>query len=42
VLAPEGRRRTAEEEGAVYVLPVAAELDLAAELTCDWRNGDVW
>ena len=42
VLAPEGRRRTAEEEGAVYVLPGAAELDLGAELTCDWRNGDVW
>lgn len=42
VLAPEGRRRTAEEEGGVYVLPLAAELDLGADLTCDWRNGDVW
>ena len=42
VLAPEGRRRTAEEEGAVFVLPVGPELDLGADLTCDWRNGDVW
>jgi hypothetical protein len=24
------------------VLPVAMELDLTGELTCDWRDGDVW
>jgi aminoglycoside 2'-N-acetyltransferase I len=41
-LTPEGVQRTTEEEGYVYVLPVAAELDLAGELTCDWRDGDVW
>ena len=33
---------TPEEEGFVYVLPVEAELDLTGELTCDWREGDVW
>ncbi len=41
-LTPSGIVRTAEEEGAVFVLPVAVELDLTAELTCDWRDGDVW
>ena len=42
VLAPEGRRRTPDEEGAVYVLPAGLELDLRGELACDWRDGDVW
>ena len=41
-LTPSGIVRTAEEEGAIFVLPVAGELDLSAELTCDWRDGDVW
>jgi aminoglycoside 2'-N-acetyltransferase I len=41
-LTPEGVTRTADEEGFVYVLPVDAALDLAGELTCDWREGDVW
>jgi aminoglycoside 2'-N-acetyltransferase I len=41
-LTSQGVQRTTEEEGFVYVLPVAAELDLAGELTCDWRDGDVW
>jgi aminoglycoside 2'-N-acetyltransferase I len=42
VLSPDGVVRTEEEDGAVYVLPVAAPLDLSGELTCDWRDGDVW
>ena len=41
-LTPAGVVRTEEEDGAIYVLPLAAELDLAGELTCDWRDGDVW
>jgi aminoglycoside 2'-N-acetyltransferase I len=41
-LTPRGIERTREEEGYVYVLPVDAALDLSAELTCDWRDGDVW
>jgi aminoglycoside 2'-N-acetyltransferase I len=41
-LTPSGVVRTPEEEGAVYVLPVAAALDLRGSLTCDWRDGDVW
>jgi aminoglycoside 2'-N-acetyltransferase I len=40
--AREGRRRTPEDDGAVMVLPVAGELDLAAEIVCDRREGDVW
>jgi aminoglycoside 2'-N-acetyltransferase I len=41
---PEGRVRTAEEDGSVLVLrtPATGELDLAAPLACDWRQGDVW
>jgi aminoglycoside 2'-N-acetyltransferase I len=42
VLTPTGIRRTEEEDGCVYVLPVGVPLDLSAELTCDWREGDVW
>jgi aminoglycoside 2'-N-acetyltransferase I len=41
-LTPAGVTRTEEEDGGVYVLPVAAALDLSGELTCDWRDGDVW
>ena len=41
-LTPEGVVRTPEDDDGVYVLPVAAPLDLAGELTCDWRDGDVW
>jgi aminoglycoside 2'-N-acetyltransferase I len=42
VLTPTGIRRTEEDDGCVYVLPVGVPLDLSAELTCDWREGDVW
>jgi aminoglycoside 2'-N-acetyltransferase I len=41
-LTPTGIRRTEEEDGWIYVLPPALGLDLAGELTCDWRDGDVW
>jgi aminoglycoside 2'-N-acetyltransferase I len=41
-LTPNGVEHTPEEEGFVYVLPGDAPLDLAGELTCDWRDGDVW
>jgi aminoglycoside 2'-N-acetyltransferase I len=44
VAGPEGRVRTAEEDGNVLVLrtPATADLDLAGPITCDWRPGDVW
>jgi hypothetical protein len=39
---PAGPVRTPDDEGGVYVLPVAVPPDLTAQLTCDWRDGDVW
>ena len=41
-LTPDGIRPTPEEEGGIFVLPCEAPLDLDGELTCDWRDGDVW
>ncbi len=41
-LTPTGIHRTEEEDGGIYVLPLGAPLDLSGELTCDWRDGDVW
>jgi aminoglycoside 2'-N-acetyltransferase I len=40
--SPDGIVRTPEEDGYIYVLPGDAPLDLTGELTCDWRDGDVW
>jgi aminoglycoside 2'-N-acetyltransferase I len=45
-LTPTGVVRTPDAEDCLFVLPVASGpvpgLDLTAELTCDWRDGDVW
>lgn len=41
-LTPAGVVATPDERGAIYVLPGDVRLDLDAELTCDWRDGDVW
>jgi aminoglycoside 2'-N-acetyltransferase I len=41
-LTPSGVTPTPDEEGAVYVLADTVALDLGGELTCDWRDGDVW
>lgn len=41
-LTPHGIRRTEEEDGGIYVMPVRLVMDLDAGLTCDWRDGDVW
>jgi aminoglycoside 2'-N-acetyltransferase I len=34
--------RTADEDDSIHVLPVSAALDVHGELTCDWRDGDLW
>ena len=34
--------RTPDKEGALYVLPVFIPVDVAGELSCDWRPGSVW
>lgn len=41
-LTPAGIVRTEDEDGGVFVLPVSVPLDLSGELSCDWRDGDVW
>jgi aminoglycoside 2'-N-acetyltransferase I len=41
-ITPAGIRRTPDEDGCIYVLPNASTLDIGGELTCDWRDGDVW
>jgi len=41
-LTPNGIRRTTADEGCIYVLAHAVGLDVFGELTCDWRDGDVW
>jgi aminoglycoside 2'-N-acetyltransferase I len=41
-LTPDGIRMTPDSDGAIYVLQVTIPLDPAGELTCDWRDGDVW
>jgi aminoglycoside 2'-N-acetyltransferase I len=41
-LTPDGIRRTADKDGAIYVLPVSVTVDVTGELVCDWRPGSVW
>jgi aminoglycoside 2'-N-acetyltransferase I len=41
-LTPTGVVRTPDLDGAIFVLQVGEPLDLAGELTCDWRDGDLW
>jgi aminoglycoside 2'-N-acetyltransferase I len=42
VLAPEGVTRTPDDDNCLYVLPVGCQIDTSREITCDWRDGDVW
>jgi aminoglycoside 2'-N-acetyltransferase I len=41
-LTPCGVIATPDEDDSTFVLPFDRALDLTGELTCDWRNGDVW
>jgi aminoglycoside 2'-N-acetyltransferase I len=41
-LTLEGIVATDEEDGSIFVFPLGAPLDLSGELTCDWREGDLW
>ena len=41
-LTPAGVAPTPDADGAVYVFPLGVPLDVARELACDWRDGDVW
>ena len=42
VLGPAGVTRTPDDDSCLFVLPITTELDTTAEITCDWRDGDVW
>ena len=42
VTAPDGTRRTPDDDESTYVLPLGAALDFAGDLACDWRDGDAW
>jgi aminoglycoside 2'-N-acetyltransferase I len=41
-LTPRGVVRTPDDDGGIYVLRTAVPLDASGELTCDWRDADVW
>ena len=41
-LTPRGIVRTPDDDGGLWVLPPHDALDLDGEITCDWRDGDVW
>ena len=45
-LTPSGITPTPDEDDCIYVLPAsgafAQVVDFTGELTCDWRDGDVW
>lgn len=44
VRAPDGTRRTPDEDGYILVLPTPStpSLDVSTPISCDWRPGDVW
>lgn len=42
VLTPSGVVATPDDDESVFVLPVSADLDTTGEITCDFRDGDVW
>lgn len=41
-LTPSGIERTPDDDDSVFVLRLAAPVDLAGDIVCDWRDGDVW
>lgn len=41
-LTPTGIVRTPDDDEAIFVFANSVPLNLAGELTCDWRDGEVW
>jgi aminoglycoside 2'-N-acetyltransferase I len=41
-LTPAGIIRTAEEDEAILVLEASSAVDVTADLTCDFREGELW
>ncbi len=42
VLAPSGVTSTPDDDESIFVLPLSVDLDTTGEITCDYRDGDVW
>jgi aminoglycoside 2'-N-acetyltransferase I len=42
VLAASGVTPTPDDDASIFVMPVSVHLDTTADITCDWRDGDVW
>lgn len=44
VSSPRSRERTPEDDGGIMILrtPRSPVLDVAGDIVCDWRVGDVW
>jgi aminoglycoside 2'-N-acetyltransferase I len=42
VLAPSGMTPTPDDDGSIFVLPLSVDVDTAGEISCDYRDGDVW
>jgi len=41
-MTPAGVQRTEDDDGGIYVLPVAHALDVYGDIACDYREGDCW
>jgi aminoglycoside 2'-N-acetyltransferase I len=41
-MTPSGPVPTARDDEDVYVFEAGVALDVAGDLTCDWRDGDIW
>ena len=41
-ITPLGIVGTPDEDGCIYVLPCRTTLNIRGDLTCDWRDGDLW
>ena len=41
-LTPSGVIRTPDEDDSIFVWPAGHGVDVAGDLMCDWRDGDVW
>jgi aminoglycoside 2'-N-acetyltransferase I len=41
-MTPDGITRTADLDGAIYVLPLSVQVDLTGDLTCDYRPAALW
>ncbi len=41
-LERDGALAATDDAASFYVLPLAVALHLTDELTCDWRDGDLW